>query len=179
MCGCTILGLGSWTLSERWYYIHLVDDTTYQVASTKAHRLSVVTPAEHEPAVDADRAGCSTDGDPGLHRGHHQQQDSAGVGKSDIISHYHTILTPLSQYTILVVIVFVFEAVLGLMSYLLQDRLREDLGDFLVFEKYKHDHLVRASVDQVQIQVENSLMMINHNFLCVLSVPLLWCQQLP
>ena len=51
-----------------------------------------------------------------------------------------------------------FEAVLGLMSYVLQDRLQEDLGDLIVatmFGKYHQDDLVQAAVDQVQIQVES------------------------
>ena len=52
-----------------------------------------------------------------------------------------------------------FEAVLGLISYVLQDRLQEDLGDLVktsYFDKYQDDRLVRASVDQVQIQVNSS-----------------------
>ena len=51
-----------------------------------------------------------------------------------------------------------FEAVLGLISYVLQDRLQEDLGDLVktsYFDKYQDDRLVRASVDQVQIQVNS------------------------
>ena len=62
------------------------------------------------------------------------------------------------QYTILILIVFMFEAVLGLISYVLQDRLQEDLGDLVktsYFDKYQDDRLVRASVDQVQIQVNS------------------------
>ena len=63
----------------------------------------------------------------------------------------------LSQYTTLIVVVFLFEAVLGLMSFVLQDRLEEDLGDKIMatmLENYQHDYLVQESVDKVQIEVE-------------------------
>ena len=56
----------------------------------------------------------------------------------------------------LVVVVFLFEAVLGLMSYVLQDRLEEDLGDEIMrtmLEKYQQDDLIKESVDKVQIEV--------------------------
>ena len=33
MCGSAILGVGTWTLSEKWYYIYLIEDTTYKVTS--------------------------------------------------------------------------------------------------------------------------------------------------
>ena len=63
----------------------------------------------------------------------------------------------LPQYTTLIVVVFMVEAVLGLMSYVLQDRLEEDLGDKIMarmLENYQHDHLIKESVDKVQIEVE-------------------------
>ena len=66
-------------------------------------------------------------------------------------------LSLLSQYTTLIVVVFMVEAVLGLMSYVLQDRLEEDLGDKIMarmLENYQHDHLIKESVDKVQIEVE-------------------------
>ena len=56
----------------------------------------------------------------------------------------------------LVVVVFLFEAVLGLMSYVLQDRLEEDLGDEIMrtmLENYQQDDLIKESVDKVQIEV--------------------------
>ena len=63
----------------------------------------------------------------------------------------------LPQYTTLIVVVFLFEAVLGLMSFVLQDRLEEDLGDKIMatmLENYQHDYLVKESVDKVQIEVQ-------------------------
>ena len=62
----------------------------------------------------------------------------------------------LSQYTTLIVVVFMVEAVLGLMSYVLQDRLEEDLGDKIMatmLENYHQDDLIKESVDKVQIEV--------------------------
>ena len=45
---------------------------------------------------------------------------------------------------------------MGLISYVLQDRLKEDLGrsiDSNIFDKYQEDPLVTASFDKVQIEV--------------------------
>ena len=28
-----VLGLGSWTVWEQWYYIHLIDDAAYKVTA--------------------------------------------------------------------------------------------------------------------------------------------------
>merc|ERR1712241_251461 len=61
----------------------------------------------------------------------------------------------LAVYTVLIVLVFVFEAVSGLMSCVLQDILKEDLGGCIgenIFDQYHQDHFVKASVDRVQIQ---------------------------
>ena len=59
----------------------------------------------------------------------------------------------------LIVVVFLSEAVLGLMSYVLQDRLEEDLGDKIMatmLENYQQDYLIQESVDKVQIEVQRS-----------------------
>ena len=56
----------------------------------------------------------------------------------------------------LIVVVFLSEAVLGLMSYVLQDRLEEDLGDKIMatmLENYQQDYSIQQSVDKVQIEV--------------------------
>ena len=45
------------------------------------------------------------------------------------------------------------------MSYVLQDRLEEDLGEKImatVLENYQHDYLIKESVDKVQIEVQRS-----------------------
>ena len=57
-----------------------------------------------------------------------------------------------------------FEAVLGLISYVLQDRLKEDLGRCIeanIFDKYHEDPLVKASFDKVQIEVSDVTAMIS------------------
>ena len=57
---------------------------------------------------------------------------------------------------VLIVVVFLCEAVLALMSYVLQDRLEEDLADEIaatMLENYQQDYLVKESVDKVQIEV--------------------------
>ena len=53
-------------------------------------------------------------------------------------------------------VVFLSEAVLGLMSYVLQDRLEEDLGDEIMttmLENYQQENLVKESLDKIQIEV--------------------------
>ena len=57
---------------------------------------------------------------------------------------------------VLIVVVFLCVAVLALMSYVLQDRLEEDLADEIaatMLENYQQDYLVKESVDKVQIEV--------------------------
>ena len=114
---------------------------------------------EHHLAVGSDWAGDGGDGTAGLHRSDHQQQGHHGGSKF-----YQLALTELntdthhtsSQYTILVVVVFLSEAVLGLMSYVLQDRLEEDLGDEIMttmLENYQQENLVKESLDKIQIEV--------------------------
>ena len=53
---------------------------------------------------------------------------------------------------------------MGLISYVLQDRLKEDLGrciDSNIFDKYQEDPLVTASFDKVQIEVSDVNTMIS------------------
>ena len=152
-----VLGLGSWTVWEKWYYIHLIDDAAYKVTPCSPLHVIIVV-AEHEPAGPADWAGGGGDWSPRLHRRPLPQQAAPGNGQSVLKYHHDYNTLHILQYTILILIVFMFEAVLGLISYVLQDRLQEDLGDLVktsYFDKYQDDRLVRASVDQVQIQVNS------------------------
>ena len=53
---------------------------------------------------------------------------------------------------------------MGLISYVLQDRLKEDLGRCIeanIFDKYQEDPLVTASFDKVQIEVSEVTAMIS------------------
>ena len=33
LCGCAVLGVAGWTLSEAWYYLYLLGDNTFKVTS--------------------------------------------------------------------------------------------------------------------------------------------------
>ena len=83
----------------------------------------------------------------------------------------------------LIVVVFLSEAVLGLMSYVLQDRLEEDLGDKIMatmLENYQQDYLIQESVDKVQIEVPGWPETEEQTNISIsISVPLLWCEELP
>ena len=82
-----VLGLGSWTVWEKWYYIHLIDDAAYKVTpGSPLHVIIVVV--EHEPAGPADWAGGRGDWSPGLHRRPLPQQAPPGNGQSDLKYHH-------------------------------------------------------------------------------------------
>ena len=62
------------------------------------------------------------------------------------------------QYTILLVVVFISESVIGLLSYVYQDRLGPDLEDTLThsfISSYGLDHDRTLAADNIQLKVRN------------------------
>ena len=63
------------------------------------------------------------------------------------------------QYTILLVVVFISESVIGLLSYVYQDRLGPDLEDTLTqsfISSYGLDHDRTLAADNIQLKVRNN-----------------------
>lgn len=98
LSGCTVCGLGLWTLLEKGDFIQLMANGTYQATTwllVSTGLLSVVT---------------------------------ALLGYTAIALENRCLL---ASYTILLVLVFMFESVIGLLAYVYQEQLEPDLTESL------------------------------------------------
>ena len=85
------------------------------------------------------------------------EQSTASLGKITHHLYSHLIIIILIlQYTILLVIIFIFESVIGLLSYVYQEQIDEDLEDSLkdtFILHYTLDNDSTEAVDKIQSQV--------------------------
>ena len=69
---------------------------------------------------------------------------------------WSVLLSVYLQYTVLIVMLFMMESVIGLLSYVYQEQVARDLGDSLediFIHRYDDDRDVSEAVDEVQQQV--------------------------
>jgi len=118
LSGCTICGLGLWTLLEKGEFIQLLTNSTYQATTwllVATGLLSVI---------------------------------SALLGYTAIALESRCLL---ASYTILLVLVFMFESVIGLLAYVYQEQLEPDLTSSLG-QTFILQYEGGGAVDRVQEQ---------------------------
>jgi len=118
LSGCTVFGLGLWTVLDKFDFIQLMSSGTYQATTwllVSTGLLSIGTALLGYTAI---------------------AMESRGL---------------LASYTILLVLVFMFESVIGLLAYVYQDQLEPDLISTLG-ETFINDYKEGSAVDRVQEQ---------------------------
>jgi len=120
LSGCTVCGLGLWTILEKGDFIQLLSNGTYQATTwllVSTGVLSVLT---------------------------------ALLGYTAIALENRCLL---ASYTILLVLVFMFESVIGLLAYVYQEQLEPDLSSSLV-ATFILGYREGGAVDRLQEQHE-------------------------
>ena len=141
LCGCVLLGLGLWTVLEKWEMVLMMPSKVYEitiwlVVATGA--LSVLIALLGYTALAFE-----------------SRHLLAWVG--DGLHNNEKISTMIFQYTILLVVVFIAESVIGLLSYVYQDKLGPDLEDTLTqsfISSYGLDHDRTLAADNIQLKVK-------------------------
>jgi len=118
LSGCAVFGLGLWTLLEKWDFIQLITNGTYEATVwllVSTGLLSILTALLGYTAVALESRGL------------------------------------LASYTILLVLVFMFESVIGLLAYVYQEQLQPDLASNLK-ETFILGYEEDSAVDRLQEQ---------------------------
>lgn len=124
LCGCVLLGLGLWTVLEKWELVLMMPSQVYEVTIwlvVATGALSVLI---------------------------------ALLGYSALAFESRHLL---AWYTILLVVVFIAESVIGLLSYVYQDRLGPDLEQTLTrsfISSYGLDHDRTLAADNIQLKLQ-------------------------
>ena len=133
-----------WTLTDKWCFLYLMEVNTYKVTAwllTGTGMMSVLTAILGYTAVVCE-SRCLL--------------GTVSGSCADFVCITVCILAV--HTTVLIVMLFMMESIIGLLSYVYQEQVARDLGDSLediFIHRYDDDRDVSEAVDEVQQQVGN------------------------